>query len=119
MGLSAKVQKYESLLFLVALIISLLNIFIFKDDYGNLSRVFELELRTNLGKQNHIISIAVYFVIIAIIFIVYKTKAVKYVPLLLLTLSVALLGTGFVKIHSINSVYKTLSKTNNAFLSII
>ena len=50
--------------------------------------------------------------IIAIIFIVYKTKAVKYVPLLLLTLSVALLGTGFVKIHSINSVYKTLSKTN-------
>lgn len=107
-----KVQKYESLLFLVALIISLLNIFIFKDDYGNLSRVFELELRTNLGKQNHIISIAVYFVIIAIIFIVYKTKAVKYVPLLLLTLSVALLGTGFVKIHSINSVYKTLSKTN-------
>ncbi len=110
---SGEVRKYESSLFSLAAIVALVDAFILKPSYGNLSYIFELDNPSalNMGKKYYLFSLCLYALILFILFIILKKNKIKYLSLFFLSIAIAEASLGIYKCTSIKSEFELLAKS--------
>jgi len=116
---SGEVRKYESSLFSLVAIIALVDAFLLKPSYGNLSYIFELDTPSvlNMGKRFYLFSLCVYALILFMLFIILKKNKSRYLALLLISVSIAEAALGFYKCSGIKSEYELLAKSKGEHIN--
>lgn len=110
-----KIRKILPILFSFLFITALLNVYVYKFNYGNVSISFQLDNTSVLRKYNFLNSvlpvITGFFIIVTILFI--NSKNSKLLAYLTFTLCIAEVGFGFYKLANIKKAYKDYVSIKN------
>lgn len=103
-----KVQKTESILFVVLLFVVLANVYIFKQDIGTISVLFHLDNPAALKKLSLFLTVgpvAIAILSLIIIFLVYGYQIQRFLTLACMAICIACLAQGIMNTSKIQKSY--------------
>lgn len=113
-----KVKKIESFIIFVLFILVLLNVFVFKADYGDVTVLLEFSVEAlQTTTFFMLVSFAIYALILCASFVALKLKCLSHIPFMLLAICIAELALGCTKLGTIQKSYATLKKIDNEQIS--
>ncbi len=109
------VKKYECIFMPILFILVLLNVYVFKSDYGFPNILFTLEDASffHLTKKEIIIPLILGLSVICSMFFLHKTKFYKNIIFILIAICLAETGIGTAKVKTIRNEFKLISEDSN------
>ena len=108
-----KVKNAEGIFLFSVLVIAILNAYVFKSDYGNLTRLLTIETQENLisSKSVFLISVISYIAVIAVTIFISKHKK-QILVFIAIIACIAELALGLYNIVSISKTFKMYAESH-------